>query len=366
MMPNEMLLSVLKRSGGVFDIAQIQERVKELNFLSTDPTFWDDPSRAQGLLKEKGSLERRVNGFLKLESTFEDIETLIEMAEEEGDQELVDEASGELNKLLEELREVEIQRLLSEEADENDAIVEINSGAGGTEAADWASMLKRMYIGWGTKNGYKMTLLEESPHEEAGIKSCTIAFKGLFAYGYLKAEIGVHRLVRISPYDSNARRHTSFASVSVSPDVDDNFEIDIVESDLRIDTYRASGAGGQHVNTTDSAVRITHLPTNIVVQCQAERSQHKNKDRAMKMLKGKLYQHELEKRQAVADEANANKKKIEWGSQIRSYVLHPYKMIKDLRTSHESSNVDKVMAGDLNAYMEKWLSMRADEEQEEQ
>ena len=365
MMPKEMLLSVLTRSGGVFDIGQIQERIKELNFLATDPTFWDEPARAQKLLQEKGSIERRLNGFLRLESTFEDIETLIEMADEEGDQELVDEASGELNKLLEELREVEIQRLLSGEADENDAIVDINSGAGGTEAADWASMLKRMYIGWGTKNGYKMTLLEESPHEEAGIKSCTIAFKGLFAYGYLKAEIGVHRLVRISPYDSNARRHTSFASVSVSPDVDDNFEIDIVESDLRIDTYRASGAGGQHVNTTDSAVRITHLPTNIVVQCQAERSQHKNKDRAMKMLKGKLYQHELEKRQAVADEANANKKKIEWGSQIRSYVLHPYKMIKDLRTSHESSNVDKVMAGDLNAYMEKWLSMRADEAQEE-
>ncbi len=349
------------RSGGVFDIAQIQERVKELNFLATDPTFWDDHSRAQKLLQEKSSLERRVNSFLRLESTFEDIETLIEMAEEEQDQDLREEAATEMEGLLEELEQVEIQRLLSEEADENDAIVEINSGAGGTEAADWASMLKRMYLGWGTKNGYKMTLLEESPHEEAGIKSCTIAFKGLFAYGYLKAESGVHRLVRISPYDSNARRHTSFASVSVSPDVDDNFEIEIIESDLRIDTYRASGAGGQHVNTTDSAVRITHIPTGIVVQCQAERSQHKNKDRAMKMLKSKMYQAELEKRQEVANAAHADKKKIEWGSQIRSYVLHPYKMIKDLRTNHESSNVDKVMGGDLNPYMEKWLSMRADE-----
>jgi len=336
--------------------------------LSTDPTFWDNPSRAQKVLKEKSSLERRVESFLQLESTLEDIETLIEMAEEEQDHELRQEASDEMETLLEELKQVEIQRLLSEEADENDAIVEINSGAGGTEAADWASMLKRMYLGWGTKNGYKMTLLEESPHEEAGIKSCTIAFKGLFAYGYLKAESGVHRLVRISPYDSNARRHTSFASVSISPDVDDDFEIDIVESDLRIDTYRASGAGGQHVNTTDSAVRITHMPTGIVVQCQAERSQHKNKDRAMKMLKGKLYQAELDKRQEVATAAHAEKKKIEWGSQIRSYVLHPYKMIKDLRTNYDSSNVDKVMAGDLNAFMEKWLSMRADEnaEQEQQ
>ena len=336
--------------------------------MSTDPTFWDNPSRAQKVLKEKSSLERRVDSFLQLESTLEDIETLIEMAEEEQDHELRQEASDEMETLLEELKQVEIQRLLSEEADENDAIVEINSGAGGTEAADWASMLKRMYLGWGTKNGYKMTLLEESPHEEAGIKSCTIAFKGLFAYGYLKAESGVHRLVRISPYDSNARRHTSFASVSISPDVDDDFEIDIVESDLRIDTYRASGAGGQHVNTTDSAVRITHMPTGIVVQCQAERSQHKNKDRAMKMLKGKLYQAELDKRQEVATAAHAEKKKIEWGSQIRSYVLHPYKMIKDLRTNYDSSNVDKVMAGELNVFMEKWLSMRADEnaEQEQQ
>ena len=340
--------------------------MKELNFLSTDPTFWDNHSRAQKLLKEKSSLERRVNSFLKLESTLEDIETLIEMAEEEQDQDLRQEASDEMEILLEELKQVEIQRLLSEEADENDAIVEINSGAGGTEAADWASMLKRMYLGWGTKNGYKMTVLEESPHEEAGIKSCTIAFKGLFAYGYLKAESGVHRLVRISPYDSNARRHTSFASVSISPDVDDDFEIDIVESDLRIDTYRASGAGGQHVNTTDSAVRITHMPTGIVVQCQAERSQHKNKDRAMKMLKGKLYQAELDKRLEVATAAHAQKKKIEWGSQIRSYVLHPYKMIKDLRTNYDSSNVDKVMGGDLNVFMEKWLSMRADENSQQQ
>ena len=336
-----------------------------MNFLSGDPAFWDNPTRARELLQEKGGLDRRLSSFDKLVAAYEDVEALLELADEEQDLELQKEAEAELMQLESELAQVEIQRLLSEEADENDAILEINSGAGGTEAADWASMLKRMYIGWGNRNGYKVSLLEESVHEEAGIKSCTLAFKGEFAYGYLKAEIGVHRLVRISPFDSNARRHTSFASISVSPDVDDSFEIDINESDLRIDTYRSSGAGGQHVNTTDSAVRITHMPTNIVVQCQAERSQHKNKARAMQMLKGKLYQHELNKRMEVVEKANSQKKKIEWGSQIRSYVLHPYKLIKDLRTGHESSNVDKIMGGDLNAYMETWLAQRADEDTSE-
>lgn len=360
-----MCLNVLKSFGGVFDIVRITERVKELEFLSGDPNFWNNPDKAKVLLQEKGGLEREVTTFQKLHSQYMDTEVLFELAEETHDQDLFKEADTELSSLEAKIREVEIQRLLSEEADQCDAILEINSGAGGTEAADWASILKRMYIGWGNKRGYEMTLLEESSHEEAGIKSCTIAYKGLFAYGYLKAEIGVHRLVRISPFDSNARRHTSFASVSVSPDIDDSFEVEINEVDLRIDTYRSSGAGGQHVNTTDSAVRITHLPTNIVVQCQNERSQHKNKARAMQMLKGKLYQHEMDKRQQVVDAANAEKRKIEWGSQIRSYVLHPYKMIKDLRTEYESSNVDKILGGDIQAYIEKWLSMRADAEDEE-
>lgn len=295
----------------------------------------------------------------------EDVETLCEMAEEEQDVELLAEAEEELGKLAAKVSTVEINRLFSEPADENGAILEINSGAGGTEAADWAAMLKRMYLHWANANGYKSTLLEEHSHEEAGIKSCTIEIKGLYAYGYLKAEIGVHRLVRISPYDSNARRHTSFASINVTPDIDDSFEIDIVDSDIRIDTYRASGAGGQHVNTTDSAVRITHLETNIVVTCQNERSQHKNKARALKMLKGKLYQHEMDKRQEQTDAQNAEKKRIEWGSQIRSYVLHPYKLIKDARTGYESSNVDKVMGGALNPFMEAWLAKRADSAREE-
>lgn len=356
----------MKPFGGIFDIGNISERVKELEFLSADPEFWNDQSRSKTLLKEKSSLERRVNSFQELVALYEDVETLCEMAGEEHDSELLQEAEEELQKLDDKVSEVETRRLFSEEADENDAILEINSGAGGTEAADWASMLKRMYLHWATANGYKTTLIEEHAHEEAGIKSCTIEVKGLYAYGYLKAEIGVHRLVRISPFDSNARRHTSFASVNVTPDIDDSFEIEINETELRIDTYRSSGAGGQHVNTTDSAVRITHLPTNIVVTCQNERSQHKNKARAMKMLKGKLYQHEMQKRQEAIDAQNAEKKKIEWGSQIRSYVLHPYKLIKDVRTGYESSNVDKILGGALKPYMNAWLAMRADSDQEKE
>lgn len=355
----------MKHFGGIFDIGNISERVKELEFLSGDPDFWNNQTRSKKLLKEKAGLERRVNSFKELIEIYEDAETLCEMAEEENDTDLLKEAEEELKKLDSKVSKVEISRLFSEVADENNAVLEINSGAGGTEAADWASMLKRMYLHWANANGFKTTLLEEHNHEEAGIKSCTIEVKGLYAYGYLKAEIGVHRLVRISPFDSNARRHTSFASVNVTPDIDDSFEIDIVESELRIDTYRASGAGGQHVNTTDSAVRITHLPTNIVVTCQNERSQHKNKARAMKMLKGKLYQHEMQKRQEAVDAQNAEKKKIEWGSQIRSYVLHPYKLIKDMRTGHESSNVDKILGGALNPYMNAWLAMRADSALEE-
>ncbi len=297
--------------------------------------------------------------FMNLTELLEEGETLMELAEEEHDTELIQEARDTFKSLASALDKAEIRSLLGEEADPNNAILEINSGAGGTDASDWAEMIKRMYLHWCTSQGYKTTILEEHPHEEAGIKSCVIEVQGPYAYGYLKSEIGVHRLVRISPFDSNARRHTAFASVNITPEIDDSIEIDIVDSDLRIDTYRASGAGGQHVNTTDSAVRITHLPTGIVVSCQNERSQHKNKARALKMLSGKLYQHELEKRQAEADKINAEKKKIEWGSQIRSYVLHPYKLVKDIRTGHESSSVDKVLDGQLSPFMEAWLSLRA-------
>lgn len=307
------------------------------------------------VLKEKARLTRTVESFSELVGAFEDAETMLELAKEMEDEDSLNEGTTMLTELAPKVRQFELQQMLSGEADECAAILEINSGAGGTDASDWAEMLKRMYLQWASSMGFKVKLVDEAAHEEAGIKSCTVEISGQFAYGYLKAEIGVHRLVRISPFDSNARRHTAFASVAAYPQVDDNIEIDIVESDLRIDTYRASGAGGQHVNTTDSAVRITHTPTNIVVQCQNERSQHKNKATAIKMLRAKLYQHEMEKRQAEADEVNANKKAIEWGSQIRSYVMHPYRMVKDLRTGVEQGNTDRVLDGDLMGFMEAWL-----------
>lgn len=322
---------------------------------SADPDFWNDPKRSSKLLKEKAGFTRIVEGFQVLESALNDVSAMIELAKEAEDEESMDEAGEMVLALAPQVREFELQQMLSGEADSSNAILEINSGAGGTDASDWAEMLKRMYLHWADKMRFKTRVVDEQAHEEAGIKSCTIEIDGLYAYGYLKAEIGVHRLVRISPFDSNSRRHTAFASVATYPQVDDNIEVDIVESDLRIDTYRASGAGGQHVNTTDSAVRITHMPTNIVVQCQNERSQHKNKATAMKMLRSKLYQHELEKRQAEADEVNANKKAIEWGSQIRSYVLHPYRMVKDLRTNVEMGDTDKVLDGELMGFMEAWL-----------
>ncbi|MEC7984046.1 MAG: peptide chain release factor 2 [Myxococcota bacterium] len=350
---------------GRLDIAAIQRRLGELEQITSDPDFWLDQKRTMMVLKEKSDLERKNHSFLHLKDEFEDAETLWELGQEESDLEVLEESKEKFFSLGDELRKVEIQLLLSEEADENSAILEINSGAGGTDASDWAEMLKRMYLFWCNDQGYKTILLEEHSHEEAGIKSCSIEVQGLYAYGYLKSEIGVHRLVRISPFDSNSRRHTAFASVSVTPDIDDSIEIDIVDSDLRIDTYRASGAGGQHVNTTDSAVRITHLPTGLVVTCQNERSQHKNKDRAMKMLRGKLYQYELAKRQEQIDASQAMKKKIEWGSQIRNYVLHPYKLVKDMRTGYESSNVEKVLSGALSPFMEAWLALDSDSGEEE-
>jgi peptide chain release factor 2 len=273
----------------------------------------------------------------------------------------IGEADAAFRALETRVNEVEIQRLLSEEGDECDAILEINSGAGGTDASDWAEMLERMYLGWATRNGFKATVVDEQRHDEAGIKSCTIEVRGTYAYGYLKAEIGVHRLVRISPFDAAARRHTAFASVAAYPDIDDTIEVEVKESDLRVDTYRSSGAGGQHVNTTDSAVRLTHIPTGLVVACQQERSQHKNKATAMKLLRAKIYQHELQKRQEQIDAQNALKSKIEWGSQIRSYVLQPYRMVKDARTGVENTDTDAVLGGALTPFMEAWLVQRRDE-----
>jgi len=280
---------------------------------------------------------------------------LLEMAEEEGDSDLLVEIAEELARLMESLEAIEFQRMLSGDHDAGNAIVTVHSGAGGTESQDWAEMLLRMYLRWCEKKGYKTEILDYQEGDEAGIKSVTFTATGEYPYGYLKAEIGVHRLVRISPFDSNKRRHTSFASVFVLPEIEEDLEVEIDESDLRIDTYRASGAGGQHVNKTDSAIRITHLPSGEVVQCQNERSQHKNKATAMKLLKAKLYALKIKEQEEKMDEINADKKEIGWGSQIRSYVMHPYRMVKDLRTGVETGNVDAVMDGDLDRFMVGYL-----------
>jgi peptide chain release factor 2 len=339
----------------------MRDRVAELDEQAAEPEFWTDLERSKVVLKEKARLEKRITSFQKLSGELEDASTLAELAKEVDDEESMNESLGLFHGLAPRVRQFELQQTLGEEADSSDAILEINSGAGGTDASDWAEMLKRMYLYWADKMGFKSAVIDEQAHEEAGIKSCTLEISGEYAYGYLKAEIGVHRLVRISPFDSSARRHTAFASVHAFPAVDDDIEVEIVDSELRIDTYRASGAGGQHINTTDSAVRITHLPTNIVVTCQNERSQHKNKARALKMLKAKLYQHEMQQRQAEKDATNAEKKRIEWGSQIRSYVLHPYRMVKDLRTGVEMGDTDKVLNGELLGFMEAWLVQRSNE-----
>jgi peptide chain release factor 2 len=312
-------------------------------------------------MKEKADLERSVSDFEEVAGGFDDLQVLMELAVEEGDADSAAEVEELLPELAEAVRKLEFQRMLSEEGDDANAMVEINSGAGGKDAADWAQMLQRMYLRWADRQGHKASVVDEQAAEEGGITRCTISIEGPFAYGYLKAEIGVHRLVRISPFDSAARRHTAFASVAVHPAIDDDIDIVIVESDLQIDTYRASGAGGQHVNTTDSAVRITHLPTNTVVCCQNERSQFKNKSMAMKLLKAKLYTAELERRREEAASEHSKKMAIEWGSQIRNYVLHPYRMVKDLRTELDTGNVDRFLDGDITGFMEAWLIQRADQ-----
>ncbi|HEY5826872.1 MAG: peptide chain release factor 2 [Hyphomicrobiaceae bacterium] len=331
-------------------------RLAELNKRAEDPNLWSNPQAAQKVMRQRQALERAMAGYKKLERELDDALTLIELGESEDDAASVQEGEASLKKLAEEARRQEVEALLSGEADGNDTYLEVHAGAGGTESQDWAEMLSRMYIRWAEDHGYKVSLVEQSAGEEAGIKSATLLVKGENAYGWLKTESGVHRLVRISPYDSNARRHTSFASVWVYPVVDENIEIDIKESDCRIDTYRASGAGGQHVNTTDSAVRITHLPTNIVVASQQERSQIKNRAIAWAMLKSRLYDLELKKREEKANAAAASKTEIGWGHQIRSYVMQPYQLVKDLRTGTQSSDPKGVLDGDLDAFIETALA----------
>ncbi|MAM96139.1 peptide chain release factor 2 [Parvibaculum sp.] len=333
-------------------------RFDELTAKAEDPDFWNDPEEAQGLMRERTRLEESINRYRKLEAALNDNLELIEMGEAEGDEAIVAEAEAALKAARDEAAEAEIETLLSGEADANDTYVEVHAGAGGTESQDWAQMLLRMYTRWAERRGFKVELMERHDGEEAGIKSATILVKGHNAFGWLKTESGVHRLVRISPYDSAARRHTSFSSVWVYPVVDDKIDIDVNESDCRIDTYRASGAGGQHVNTTDSAVRITHIPTGIVVSCQNERSQHKNRATAWDMLRARLYEAELQKREEAANAEAASKTDIGWGHQIRSYVLQPYQMVKDLRTGVETSDTEGVLGGDLDKFMAASLAAR--------
>ena len=313
-------------------------------------------------MRERTALEGGIRTVKALEDGVDDALTLAELGEEEGDEDALEEASTSLQKLLAQAKKMELESLLSGEADSNDCYIEINAGAGGTEAQDWASMLLRMYSRWADQHGHKVDYLEESPGEEAGVKSVTLQVKGHNAYGWLKTESGVHRLVRISPFDSSARRHTSFASVWVYPVIDDSISIEINEKDCRIDTYRASGAGGQHVNKTDSAVRITHIPTNIVVQCQSERSQHQNRAHAWDMLRARLYEQELQRREEEAQAQADSKTDIGWGHQIRSYVLQPYQMIKDLRTEVETSDTQGVLDGDLDQFMNAALASKLGQE----
>ena len=333
-------------------------RLQQLNARVEDPTLWDDPKAAQEVMRERRRLDEAIGATKAIERELSDTLELMEMAEVEGDTALADDAVKSLAELAERAERDKVAALLAGEADANNSYVEVNAGAGGTESQDWAEMLQRMYHRWGERHGMKVELVDHHSGEQAGIKSATLLIKGENAYGNLKTESGVHRLVRISPYDANARRHTSFASVWVYPEVDDDIDIEVSESDLRIDTYRASGAGGQHVNTTDSAVRITHVPTGIVVACQNQRSQHKNRAEAMKQLKARLYEAELQRREAEADVANAAKSDIGWGHQIRSYVLQPYQLVKDLRTGVTSTSPGDVLDGDLDRFMAAALSQR--------
>lgn len=323
-----------------------------------DPNFWDDQQKAQSIISEANALKDLVNEFHDLNETYENLELTYELVKEENDADLQAELESEIKELTKRLNEFELQLLLSEPYDKNNAILELHPGAGGTESQDWGSMLLRMYTRWAEKKGFKVETLDYLPGEEAGIKSVTLLIKGHNAYGYLKAEKGVHRLVRISPFDASGRRHTSFVSCEVMPEFNEEVNIEIRSEDLKIDTYRSSGAGGQHVNTTDSAVRITHIPTGIVVTCQSERSQIKNREKAMNMLKAKLYQKKIEEQEKELAEIRGEQKEIGWGSQIRSYVFHPYSLVKDHRTNTESGNVQAVMDGEIDIFIDAYLRSR--------
>ncbi|HEX9568585.1 MAG TPA: peptide chain release factor 2 [Rhodospirillales bacterium] len=351
-------LDLLRRH---LDFDAARRRLAELNAKAEDPKFWNNTGEAQAVMRERNRLEQRLGDIEGLERRLSDNLELLELAEAESDAGVAGEAEAALKALHAEAIAAEKETLLSGEADANDCYLEVHAGAGGTEAQDWAEMLLRMYARWAEAHGYKVQWLEESAGEEAGTKSATLKIIGRNAYGWLKTESGVHRLVRISPYDSSSRRHTSFASVWVYPVIDEEIEVEINDRDLRVDTYRASGAGGQHVNKTDSAIRITHQPSGIVVQCQSDRSQHKNRATAMNMLKARLYELELQKREAATQAEHDAKTEIGWGHQIRSYVLQPYQMVKDLRTDVQTSNTQAVLDGDLDEFMAAALAARVKE-----
>lgn len=350
-----MSLSGWSTCGGIFDLASKEQEVKELESKMEASGFWDDPDAAQEVIAACNARKAWTVPYRELKRRFGDVEAMLPEALEVEDQELIDECVGELGAIEEELGDLEIQKMLSGELDSKSCYLSINAGAGGTEACDWGLMLSRMYERWATRRGWKVEVIDTVEGEVAGIKSITLKLTGSFAYGYAKAERGVHRLVRISPFDSGARRHTSFASVDVTPEITDDIAVEIAPDDVRIDTFRASGAGGQHVNRTDSAVRLTHIPTGIVVACQSQRSQHQNKEACYKMLRSKLYEKEVMEREAKLREESGEKREIAWGSQIRNYVFQPYTLVKDTRTKVETGNIQAVMDGDIDLFIKAYL-----------
>jgi len=345
----------LKFFGAIFDIAKRHEKLGEIEKMMLEPHFWEGGEATQKILKERTSLLEGLSPWEQEKKGLEEMEILLQLIEEEKDDGEAQELLDRIKRSEEAIGQMEFKRMLGGENDERNAIVSINAGAGGTEAQDWVEMLLRMYLRWAENKRYRTEIIDILSGDEAGLKNVTFTVNGQYAYGYLKAEVGIHRLVRISPFDAGARRHTSFASVFVIPEVPDDIMIEIDEKDLRVDTYRSSGAGGQHVNKTDSAVRITHLPTGMVVQCQNERSQHKNKATALKILKARLYEKQMEEKSEKLGELHSNKKEIAWGSQIRSYIMHPYKMVKDHRTDAVIHQVDRVMDGEIDGLIRAYL-----------
>ncbi|WP_132767692.1 peptide chain release factor 2 [Tepidibacillus fermentans] len=360
----EKMAKRLAEIRGSLDIESKKSRIAELEQKMAQPDFWNDNDAAQKVINEVNRLKEQVEQITNLEQEYEDLQVMLELALEENDESILHEVAKGVKALSKNFADYELQLLLNGPYDKNNAILEIHPGAGGTESQDWASMLLRMYTRWAESHGYKVEVLDYLAGDEAGIKSVTLLIKGHNAYGYLAAEKGVHRLVRISPFDASGRRHTSFSSVEVMPELDDDVDIEIRPEDLKIDTYRSSGAGGQHVNTTDSAVRITHIPTNIVVTCQTERSQIKNRERAMKILKARLYEKQREEQEKELAEIRGDQKEIGWGSQIRSYVFHPYSMVKDHRTNTEVGNVNAVMDGEIDIFIDSYLRSKISNQSE--